>query len=122
MTRVLLALFLLGATRIAAAEGGDELFLLSYEIEKAGEPLAAPTILVRADELGSITLGEEETSLKLVFWVSPGTEKARVSTQVDSKDISGSWEGTVEYSRVQEFQFNDVRFRLKVERHVAAEA
>ncbi|MEM1438252.1 MAG: hypothetical protein AAGF61_04685 [Pseudomonadota bacterium] len=96
---------------------------MSYEIEKAGKPLASPAVLVRADELGSISVDEgEESSLKLTFWVSAGKDKTRVSTQVTSTDIDSSWEGWVDYSQVQEFGVNNVRIRFKVERHVAGEA
>lgn len=123
MIRVLYALLLLGVAGLAAADGKEELYLLSYEIEKAGKPLASPAVLVRADELGSIIVDEgEEASLKLIFWVSPGEDKARVSTQVNSKDIDSTWEGSVNYAQVLEFGFNDVRIRFKVEKHVAGEA
>ena len=123
MIRVLIALLILGAAGLAAAEGDEELFLLSYEIEKAGKPLASPAVLVRADQLGCISIDEgEASSLKLTFWVSTGKYKTRVSTLVTSRDIDSTWEGWVDCSQVQEFGVNDVRIRFKVERHVAGEA
>ena len=122
MIRVILASLLL-ATPLLAWSEDTELFVLSYDIEKAGMPLASPVILVRADELGSLTIDEgEESALKLTFWVSPGEDEARVSTQVHSKDLNNGWEGTVTYSKATMFQFNDVSFRVKVEKHVKEDA